>query len=124
TFTYGAAFGLASVSQLNVNPGTVILDGNNNALNTAINGGTLIIGDATHPSALLTSSGVNVNSGGTLAGIGTITLSTGLHLNSGGTLAPGTPGGLGTLTSSSALFVNAGSFYAINVAPGAGIIPR
>src|SRR5262249_22323929 len=120
TFTYGSAFGMSGIAQANINSGTVILDGHNIAINTAINGGTLVIGDAAHPAALLNSSGVNVNAGGILAGNGTITLSTGLHVNAGGTLAPGTPGGLGTLTATSGLFINPGSFYAVNIAPGAG----
>jgi hypothetical protein len=94
TFTYASAYGFSGVNQVNINSGTVILNGVNNATNVAVNGGTL-------------------------AGTGTID-PTAVTINSGGTLAPGTPGGFGTLTIVGNLVFNAGSFYAVQIAPGAG----
>jgi uncharacterized protein with beta-barrel porin domain len=95
TFTYGAAFGFSNIGQVNIDSGTVVLNGVNNANNININGGTL-------------------------AGTGTLDFIPMININSGGTLAPGTPGGLGTLTVEGQLNFNAGSYYAIDIAPGAG----
>ncbi len=123
TFTYGASYGFSTINQVTVNSGTVILDGTNSATNVAVNGGTLEIGDAVSPGALLQVGPLAVNNGGTLAGNGTIDgplPATVVTINSGGTLAPGTPGGLGTLTIGGTLNFNANSFYAIDIAPGAG----
>ena len=129
TFTYGAAFGFATFNEVNVNSGTVILDGGNSATKTSITGGILQIGDAANPGARLTST-VNVD-GGTLSGHGTIVGA--VTVASGGTLAPG--GSIGTLTiANGPLTFNAGSVYAIqldattasktlvNGAPGTAII--
>ncbi len=93
TFTYNNSF--INFDTVNVNSGTVVLNGTDSA--------TI----------------VNVNSGGTLAGTGTIDPLT-MTINSGGTLQPGTPGGLGTLAIAGTLTFNSGSFYAIDIAPGAG----
>src|SRR6202021_3875103 len=42
TFTYGSAFGFSGINQVNVNSGTVLLNGTNSATNLAVNkGGTL-----------------------------------------------------------------------------------
>jgi hypothetical protein len=121
TFTYGAAYGFSAINQLNVFSGTVILDGTNAATNVAVNGGTLEIGDASNPGALLQVANLAVNSGGTLAGNGTIDQpTTTVTIDAGGTLAPGTPGGLGTLTIDGTLIFNAESYYAVQIAPGAG----
>jgi len=114
TFTYGTAFGFTNVGQVNVNSGTVILDGANSANNVAVNGGVLQVGDAGHPGATLAAT-VDVI-GGTLAGHGTVI--GGVAIEDGGVLAPG--GSLGTLTISGSLAFNAGSTYAVQIAPGAG----
>ena len=121
TFTYGSAFGFTGIDQVNVNSGTVILDGANQATSVAVNGGTLEIGDAANPGALLEVTTLTVNNGGILAGNGTIDFPlTTVTIAAGGTLAPGTPGSLGTLTIDGALTFDANSYYAINIVPGAG----
>ena len=92
TFTYGAAFGFTNVSTVNINSGTVVLNGANVA--------------------------TNVNVFGTLAGTGSIDPTT-VTLESGGTLSPGTSAApLGTFGITGTLVFNAGSFYAITIAPG------
>jgi uncharacterized protein with beta-barrel porin domain len=91
TFTYGSGFHFSGFPDVNVNSGTVILDGaGNTATTTTVSGGTLQVGDAASPGATLTSA-VDVT-GGTLSGHGTIT---GAVTIAGGTLAPG--GSIGTL---------------------------
>ena len=45
-FTYGAAYNFSGINQLNVNSGTVILNGANSATNIAVSGGNLQVGDA------------------------------------------------------------------------------
>ncbi|MGC2122020.1 MAG: autotransporter domain-containing protein [Xanthobacteraceae bacterium] len=70
TFTYGSAYGFTGINQVDINSGTVILNGANNA-------------DA-----------IDVI-GGTLAGAGTLDPLT-LTIHSGATFAPGTPGVPGT----------------------------
>ena len=88
TFTYGSAFSISGVNQINVNSGLVILDGTNSAANVAVNGGTLEVGDISHPGALLTAAnGLTIGAGGTLAGHGTVAGS--IAIPSGATLAPG-----------------------------------
>jgi autotransporter-associated beta strand protein len=72
TFTYAAPFGFSGVNQVNINSGTVVLNGVNSA------------------------SAVAVNDFGTLSGIGTVNAP--VSINSGGTLAPGTPDPPGTIT--------------------------
>ncbi|MGA8078179.1 MAG: hypothetical protein WB868_12410, partial [Xanthobacteraceae bacterium] len=94
SFTYGAAYGFTAINQVNINSGTVVLAGTNNATNVDVLGGTL-------------------------AGTGTLDPLI-VTIHSGGTLAPGTPGGFGTLTIDGNLAFNAGSYYAIQIAPGAG----
>ena len=59
TFTYGSGFGFSGINQVNVNSGTVILNGTNSATNLDVNGGTLA-GTGT------INSPVTVHSGGTL----------------------------------------------------------
>lgn len=73
--------------------GALILDGNSAGFTgtTTVSGGTLEVGDASHPNAVLGGT-VNVGSGGALGGHGTIT---GSVANAGAT-APG--GSIGTLT--------------------------
>ncbi|HEY1540905.1 MAG TPA: autotransporter domain-containing protein [Xanthobacteraceae bacterium] len=115
TFIYDAAFGFQSVSTVNVNSGTVILNGNNGAGSTAINGGLLQVGDAGNPGATLTSS-VDVI-GGTLSGHGTVVGD--VTIENGGVLFPG--GSIGTLTiNNGPLTFNTGSTYLVQIRPGAG----
>jgi uncharacterized protein with beta-barrel porin domain len=113
TFTYGNAFGFSGISQVNVNSGTVILNGANSATHIAVNAGMLQVGDAAHPGASLTGT---VDVFGTLSGHGTVL--GGVIIEHGGTLVPG--GSIGTLTMSSSLTFQSGSFYAVQIAPGAG----
>jgi autotransporter-associated beta strand protein len=68
-FTYAAPFGFSGVNQVNINSGTVVLNGVNSA------------------------NVVAVNDFGTLSGIGTVNAP--VSINSGGALAPGTPGAPG-----------------------------
>jgi uncharacterized protein with beta-barrel porin domain len=115
TFTYAAPFGFSAINQVNVNSGTVILDGTNQTTNTTVAGGTLEVGDAANPAATLVTNTVAVN-GGTLAGTGTIDpVGTIVTINSGATLAPGPLGSIGTLTIGGSLTINAGSFYDVSV---------
>jgi outer membrane autotransporter protein len=112
TFTYGSTFSISGVNQINVNSGLVILDGTNSAANVAVNGGTLEVGDISHPGALLTAAnGLTIGAGGTLAGHGTVAGS--IAIPSGATLAPG--GSIGTLNITGNLSLAAGSFYQIAV---------
>src|SRR5262249_19106381 len=65
-------------------------------------------------------SGVTVNAGGVLSGIGVVDPPT-ITINGGGTLSPGNAANpFGTLTIAGTLLFNAGSFYSINIPPGAG----
>lgn len=82
TFTYGPAFAFSGVNQVNIDTGTVVLNGVQSA-------GALA-----------------VNNLGTLSGTGTVNAL--VSINSGGTLAPGTPGTPGTITLGP-LTLNAGS---------------
>jgi outer membrane autotransporter protein len=112
TFTYGSPFSITGVNQLNVNSGLVILDGTNSVTNVAINNGTLEVGDASNPGAMLTATnGVNIAAGGTLAGHGTLVGN--IAIPSGATLAPG--GSIGTLNVTGNLSLAAGSFYQVAV---------
>jgi uncharacterized protein with beta-barrel porin domain len=115
TFTYGSAFGFTGVNQVNVNSGTVILDGTNSATNVTVNSGILEIGDAANTGATLTVTGANPLDvvGGTLAGHGTIAGS--VQVGNGGTLMPG--GSIGTLTINGNLTFQNGSFYAMALSP-------
>lgn len=82
-----------------INQGALVANGENTYTNqlgygpVTINGGTLILQNTSLPNPSFT-----VNSGGTLAGIGTISYS--VSINSGATIAPGVPGTtlVGTLT--------------------------
>ena len=66
TFTYGAAYGFTGISAVDVNSGTVVLNGANDATNIDVNGGVL-------------------------AGTGTLDPLT-VTIHNGGTLEPGSPG--------------------------------
>ena len=109
SFVYDAAYRLTNLNQLNVNSGTVVLNGTNDATHVAVNGGTLQIGDAGHAGASLTSANP-VSLLGTLAGFGTVVGD--VNIGAGGRLASGgaTPGTLSitgslTLASSAAYLV-------------------
>jgi autotransporter-associated beta strand protein len=97
-----------------LNQGTFVLNANNTyAGATAVNSGaSLLVNGSIAPS-----SGVTVNSGGTLAGAGTVPTTT---INAGGTLAPGTPGAPGTfMTVTGDLAFQSGAFYLVNIGPTA-----
>ncbi len=114
-FTYGAAYGFSSVSNVNVLSGVVVLDGANQAGSIAVRGGVLQVGDASNTGATLTGS-VDVI-GGTLAGHGTIAGD--VTVENGGVLFPG--GSIGTLTiANGPLTFQPGSIYLLQIAPGAG----
>jgi hypothetical protein len=95
TFTYAGPFGFLGIAQANINSGTVVLNGVNSA------------------------SAVDVNNGGTLAGVGTLDPLL-VSINSGGTLAPGPPGGIGTFSINGTLTFAAGSFYMVLLGEGTG----
>ena len=104
TFTYGPPSIFSTINQVNVNSGTVILDGaGNSATSTTVSGGTLQVGDAADAGASLTST-VDVT-GGTLSGHGTVT---GGITIAGGTLAPG--GSIGTLNVVGSVSFTAGNY--------------
>ena len=91
TFIYGPGFGFSGVNQVNINSGTVILNGANSATNVDVVGGTL-------------------------AGTGTLgTLAVTVH--SGATFAPGdgTPGTSMTITGN--LAFQAGASYQVQLNP-------
>jgi uncharacterized protein with beta-barrel porin domain len=112
TFTYGNSYSFTGINQLNVNSGTVILNGANSATNVAVNAGTLEVGDAANTGATLTSTdGVNVF--GTLAGHGTVIGN--VDIQNGGTLSPG--GSIGTLTITGSLIFSPTSFYNVQITP-------
>lgn len=82
---------------------------------TTITGATLEV-----DGSITGTSGVAVNAGGVLSGIGSIDPPL-VAINGGATLSPGnTANPFGTLTIGGTLLFNAGSFYALDVAPGAG----
>jgi uncharacterized protein with beta-barrel porin domain len=108
-FTYGAAYNFSGINQLNVNSGTVILNGANSATNIAVSGGNLQVGDAANTAATLTGT-VGVT-GGTLSGHGTVI--GGVSIGNGGTLAPG--GSIGTLTIQGNLALAAAASYMVEI---------
>ena len=92
TFTYSSSYGFSGINQVNVNSGTVILGGTNDATNVDVVGGTL-------------------------AGAGSIT-TTMLTIQSGGTFAPGTPSTPGTsMTVTGNVTFNSSSTYVVYVNP-------
>jgi uncharacterized protein with beta-barrel porin domain len=89
TFAYGAAYGFSGINQVNINSGTVVLNGPNSATNVDVNGGTL-------------------------AGTGSIAAM--LTVHSGGTFAPGTLGTAGTsMTITGNLAFQSGAAYLVNI---------
>ena len=88
TFTYGSAYGFTGIDQVNINSGTVILDGANNAAAVDVVGGML-------------------------AGTGTLDPLT-MTIHSGGTFSPGTPGVPGTsMTITGNLAFQSGALYVV-----------
>jgi|GEM_PF-786310 len=95
TFTYAAAYGFNGFDNVNINSGTVVLNGANSAAAVDVIGGTL-------------------------AGTGSIDPTT-VTIHSGATFAPGsTTSPLGTFGITGNLVFDAGSLYAIRIEPGAG----
>jgi uncharacterized protein with beta-barrel porin domain len=111
-FTYGSGFHFSGMTSVNVNSGTVILDGAGDGgagtLVSVAAGGALQIGDASNAGASLTGT---VDVSGTLSGHGTITGP--VAIVSGGTLAPG--GSIGTLSVVGSVSVASGSFYDVAI---------
>jgi uncharacterized protein with beta-barrel porin domain len=94
TFTYDAAYGFSGVNQVNVNSGTVVLNGTNSATNVDVYGGTL-------------------------AGSGSVAPAT-MTIHTGGTFAPGTPGVAGTsMAINGNLAFQSGAMYLVNISPTA-----
>jgi CSLREA domain-containing protein len=99
-------------------PGTLTLSATNAYTGaTTINAGTLLVtGDIT------SSSGVAVNSGGTLGGTGVVP---GVNVNAGGTLMPGLPGTAGaTLNIAGNLVLTSAATYLINLSPATASLGR
>jgi uncharacterized protein with beta-barrel porin domain len=94
TFTYDAAYGFSGVNQVNVNSGTVVLNGTNSATNVDVYGGTL-------------------------AGTGSVAPAM-MTIHAGGTFAPGTPGVAGTsMAINGNLAFQSGAMYLVNISPTA-----
>ena len=87
---------IVGTGALNVLSGNFLLNGNSSLGAVNVGGGVFQLGDPTH-SPTLTTTGVNVTAGGTLAGYGTIN---GPVTNTSGVVQPGgaVVGGIGTLT--------------------------
>ena len=111
TLTFGAGSGISGVNSINLNSGSVILNGVNSATTTTLGGGNLQVGDAANPGATLTGT-VNVNSG-VLSGHGTVNGP--VTIGSSGTLFPG--GSIGVLAISGSLFFSSGSTYGLELSP-------
>ncbi|HEY4973332.1 MAG TPA: hypothetical protein VII41_06965, partial [Steroidobacteraceae bacterium] len=79
---------------------------------TTVDSGTLVVGDASHPGAALTSP-VTVNAGGALAGQGTVIGD--VAVLSGGAIAPGAASPFTTLNVTGNASFASGSFYQVNV---------
>ncbi len=92
TFTYAAAYGFTGINQVDVDSGTVVLNGANDATNIDVNGGVL-------------------------AGTGTLDPLT-VTIHNGGTLEPGSPGTPGTMTITGNLVFQSGAIYLVQIGPG------
>ena len=117
TITNGGA-SFAGVITTGGSGGIDIAGGTTTLSGTNTYGGATVISSAAGTATLAlaggsiaTSSGVTVNSGGTLTGTGT---TSGVTVNAGGTLAPGTSGA-GTLTVNGKLMLNTGADYAASI---------
>ncbi|HEV7776722.1 MAG TPA: autotransporter domain-containing protein [Luteibacter sp.] len=109
SFNYGGV--ISDFSSVAVGAGTVTLDGANTyAGDTTITGGTLVVGDAASPKASLAGN-VDVATGGTLRGHGTI----GGNVVNDGTVAPG--GSIGTLTITGNYTQNKDGVLTVNASP-------
>ncbi len=97
TFTYASPYGFHQIGQVNINSGTVVLNGQNDAQEVA------------------------VNSGGTLAGDGVLNVLSyaTLTVNNGATLSPGVPGSIGTLSVNGEVVFQPGATYAVTITPTA-----
>ena len=108
TFSGAIQNGFGTVALTKTGSGSFTLSGTDAYTGaTTIDGGTLNVNGS-----IASSSGVIVNSGGTLGGTGIVPTTT---VNSGGTLAPGNS--IGTLTVAGDLNLNSGSTYAVQVSP-------
>jgi uncharacterized protein with beta-barrel porin domain len=94
--------------------GTWALNSSSAIGTTTIDSGTLVIGDAGHPGATLTSL-VGVNAGGTLGGDGTVIGN--VTVANGGAVQGGLPGAIGALQLSGNLTFNAGGILATTISP-------
>jgi len=96
-------------------PGTVILTAANTYTGgTVVESGTLVVGDQSNPGATI--GAAQVDSGGTLAGYGTV----GGNLVNSGTVQPGSGSGVGTLTVTGNYTQNSSGTLLIGVTPSAG----
>lgn len=99
----------AFASGTTVGSGTLRVSGQLTSSSVTVNGGTLAV-----DGIVIASSGITVNAGGTLGGIGTVSQTT---INAGGSLAPGNS--IGTITVNGRLALAGSSNYVVEVAPGA-----
>lgn len=112
TSTGGVIDSIGGSARVTTTAGTTLMTGTNPYTGpTSVNGGTLRV-DGT----ITGTSSVDVNSGGTLAGIGTIDPLT-VAINNGGTFAPGngTPGTFTTIVGN--LAFQSGALYRVQVDP-------
>jgi len=105
----GGLSGGVGGSLVKVGTGTLTLSG----IDTYTGANTVDAGALIVNGSVAASSGVTVNSGGTLGGVGTVSTTT---VNAGGTLAPGN-GNIGTLNVSGNLSFMSGSTYLVEVGP-------
>ena len=117
TVTYANVIGGTGLTTGGVNTainktgaGTLVLSAANTYTgNTVVNGGTLVVNGTAANSTLTT-----VNSGGRLAGIGTVK---GTQINAGGTFAPGSGTPASAMSVSGNLAFQSGAIYLVQVDP-------